>query len=278
MGPREILGSLFRRKITAEPRRFHAYCIGGPKSGTHSVASVFRSHYRAAHEPQILKFIPFFLEKAKGNIPESESQDYLRMRDAALSLELESNHLLVLFIEDLVSLFPDARFILTMRDCYSFADSMINHMLIARLLRGRKKNKIWSVVHEVLFGTQGREYEEGEELLAHRHLYPLRGYLAAWAKHHGKMLAAVPSDRLLIVRMREIRSSLPKIAEFVGADPMLLNPNKSHTFRGLWKFHVLKQLDPSFVERCVDRHCRGLMDRFFPGLTLQDALAPKKSG
>jgi hypothetical protein len=35
-------------------RRFHAYCIGAPKTGTTTIAAMFRRHYKAAHEPAAL--------------------------------------------------------------------------------------------------------------------------------------------------------------------------------------------------------------------------------
>jgi len=37
-------------RIIFQKRAFHAFCLGTPKSGTHSIANMFKG-YRASHEP-----------------------------------------------------------------------------------------------------------------------------------------------------------------------------------------------------------------------------------
>jgi hypothetical protein len=247
--------------------------VGGPKSGTHSIATIFHRGYRAEHEPKSSVLIPFLLKKEVGLVSESECRDFILKRDEFLSLEMESNHLLYFFIEELVSAFPEAKFVLTIRDCYSFVDSMINHMLPRRFLRVLKYARLWKASRDVMFNSLGTAYEEGEEAFARHHVYPLRGYLAHWTYLNEKILSIVPKDRLLIVRTKDIRQRLPEIAQFVGADFSLLDTRRTHTFRARWKYHLVEQLDRAFLERSVDRYCRPLMDRFYPEIrSLEDAI------
>ena len=67
-------------------RRFHAYCVGLPRSGTHSMARVFSGGYRAAHEPRSPSTLYMMTEYIKGNIEDRGLASFLLMRDKQLSL------------------------------------------------------------------------------------------------------------------------------------------------------------------------------------------------
>jgi hypothetical protein len=64
------------------------------KSGTHSVAGIFR-HYRTAHEAQSDDVIHYIIKNARSASLEKQAR-YVRRRDRYLWLELESSHILFL--------------------------------------------------------------------------------------------------------------------------------------------------------------------------------------
>lgn len=244
-------------------RRFHAYCVGAPKSGTHSIGTVFHRYY-AAHEPKPRDLILHILRKESGRMTPEECRAYVERRDRSLRLEMESNNNLVFFLEHVVRAFPSSPFLMTIRDCYSSIDSRINHDLARRAAKWRPIKSYWQALWDLKFLREGSTYEPGDEVMERHGLYPLRGYLSAWARHNQKVLDTVPAERLLVIRTGEIRKRLPEIAQFVGAEPEMLDARRSHSYRVKRRYNFLEQLDPQFLEQTVERYCRPLMDRFFP--------------
>src|SRR5436190_16002112 len=115
-------------------RRTRFYCVGTGKSGTHSVAEMFSRNVRAQHEPEALELIDKILDRHFGRITEAEWTEWLRARDRRLALEVDSSHLNLDLLDFLLHEFPDARFLLTIRDCYSWLNSMFNQ---SRRFRGK---------------------------------------------------------------------------------------------------------------------------------------------
>src|SRR5262245_35407266 len=110
------------------PRRFHAFGVGMPKTGTHSLAAVF-SRYRALHEPERRHFMGIIMERTKGNLSESGARERLRWLDRRLWSELNSSWTNYMLLDLLLDEYPRAKFVLTIRDCYSWLDSMLNELL-----------------------------------------------------------------------------------------------------------------------------------------------------
>lgn len=239
------------------PRRFHAFCVGALKSGTHSMAGLF-SHYRAAHEPEYPLLIDTALEARAGRLNRRAQVAFVKQRDFRLWLELDSSALNIFFLDILVREFPRARFILTIRDCYSWLDSIINHHLTWTPDAHWRKNR------DLAFRPDTFSHPPQERLLAEKGLYTLDGYLAYWAGHNQRVLATVPRERLLIVKTQQITGSVEPIATFLGVPPDSLNPAQSHLFKADQKFHILPQLDPAYLEHKVATHCRALMEAYFP--------------
>lgn len=240
------------------PRRIHAYCVGTPKSGTHSMEGLFRRHYRADHEPESQETIELIFSIVNGTITPVELNNYIRQRDRRLWLELDSSHLNYFLIDMLVQLFPQAKFVLTIRDCYSWSDSFINHQL------SRPATELWRRLRDLRFGSELYTHMPGEAALAEHGLYTLDGYLSYWAQHNHKVLTAVPPERLLVVRTHEIRRNVAKIASFLNVPVSAMDANRSHSFKAKEKYGLLAKVDPALLAEKVDLHCGPLMARFFP--------------
>jgi len=250
------------------PRRFQAYCVGTAKSGTHTIAGLLSHRYRTAHEPEDNATIDMILAAANGSINKREITEFVRKRDKRLRLELESSHFNHFFIDILVNEFRRARFILTIRDCYSWTNSFINH----QLARGVSSDN-WRRLRDLRFKPDKFKHAKEERILADHGLYTLDGYLSYWAAHNTRVLTAVPQHRLLVLRTNEIRQQVKEIAGFLNIPLESLDVTKTHLFRAKKDFGLLADIDRRFLEQKVNEHCRELMSKYFSEvLTLDDAL------
>src|SRR5687767_10816826 len=108
-------------------RRAHLYCVGTGKSGTHSVVSMFSKSVRAPHESEATVLMEKFLAWKSGDLDQTQFRQWLVARDRRLALEVDSSNLNRDILPFLLREFRDARFLLTIRDCYSWCDSFMNH-------------------------------------------------------------------------------------------------------------------------------------------------------
>lgn len=249
---------------------FQVYCIGTSKSGTHSIAGLFQPRYKAAHEPEHYELIQLLLATERGDLDNTQLKEKLAERDQRLGLELESSNLLSFFVESLIDNFPEAKFILTIRDCYSWLDSCLNHQLNARR---SEDMAFWWRYRDFCFRSEPFEHAPQEKLLAQHHLYTLDGYLSYWQRVNEKILSAIPPERLSIVRTLDIGQSLGEIAEFLQISVETLNPSSSHLYRAKKKFDLLGQIDRDFLEQKVKLYCQDIMSQYFPAIqNVDDAL------
>ncbi len=248
-------------------RRIHAYCLGTAKSGTHSLAGLFQENYRTAHEPDDKVAINLILGAANGKVNNGEIVKYLRKRDKQLCLELDSSQLNYFFFHIFVEEFANAKFILPIRDCYSWLDSLINHQL------ARPATSEWYKLRDFRFKRKESKYSEKEQILAEHNLYTLDGYLSYWRTHNMKVSSGIPEDKLLVIRTKDISKESRKIANFLGIPESTLDKSKSHMFKAEGKFNILSRIDRQFLEGKVNAYCKQLMDRFFPEIkSIDDVL------
>jgi hypothetical protein len=260
---RRVLPSFIQRH-----RKFQAYCVGTAKSGTHTIAGLLSHRYRTAHEPEDNATIDIILAAANGSINKREIAEFVRKRDKRLRLELESSHFNHFFIDILVSEFRRARFILTIRDCYSWVNSFINHQLMWGV-----SSDSWRKLRDFRFRPDKFNHARQEQILADHGLYTLDGYLSYWAAHNTRVLEAVPRDRLLVLRTNEIKRQAGKLAEFLNIPVESLDVTQTHSFQAKKDFGLLAEIDKGFLEQKVNAHCQELMSRYFPEvLSLDDAL------
>jgi hypothetical protein len=263
----ELEGTRLRELDLSHPtRQCHAYGVGMAKSGTHSLAAIFQQ-YRALHEPQPEQMIRAILAAASGALTPEKQVAFLVQRERDLQLEIDVSQLNYFFIVELVNLFPGAKFILTVRDCYSWLDSLINHQL------GRDASDCWALLRDLRFGRQPPSYGVEEQILAENGLYTLDGYLSYWNTHNRKVLDVVPAERLLVVRVNELPRSLPTLAGFLGLPVEKLDLSQAHVFPAERRFGILKQLNRDFLDAKVAQHCGELMRLLFPTIeTLKDVM------
>ena len=242
--------------------KFKAYCVGMAKTGTVSMHIMFSQH-RSAHEPDRRILVGKILAFANGKIDKSKLIKYIKHRDRRLGLEMDSSHLNYHLIDILVNEFSEAKFILTIRDCYSWVESAINFFVARPLFRFHWSQHHLRALRRLRFRANEFKHTKEEKILADNECYTLDGYFSFWREHNSKVLATVPADRLLVVKTREINQRVPDIENFLGIESGTLI-NRVHANVGSKKFHILSQIDKDFLEEKANLHCKELMDKYFP--------------
>lgn len=246
-------------------RRVRLYGVGMAKSGTHSLCAMFSKNVRAGHEVQALELIDKILDWHHGRISRTEMAAWIRARDRELALEVDSAGLNFWIHGILLHEFPDARFVLTIRDCYSWLNSYINH-----LLRFPEADSRWTKLRELRLGSKTCTYEPGEHLFQEKNLHSLDAHLSHWKRHNTEVLAKVPAERLLVVRTDQIGRRAFEIADFARLPRRSVQPQRTHEYQNPVKQEILRQIDRDFLEQKVEQHCRPLMTRFFPEIKSLD--------
>lgn len=246
-------------------RRMHAFCVGAAKTGTSSMAVMFGKNYRSRHEPMSYHFHHFWGGR---DVIEGERglDGYLLRRDRYLDLEMEASHFLLPALPALVRLFPEAKFVLTVRDCLPWMVSMMSEELFTR---GNRKSYLWwePWFRHVCGPAAGHPAEEAR--LAAAGLSTVRGYLRYWERHNREVIAAVPAERLLILRLDELDTAQESLAEFLGiaADSLPQSEVRINTRKA--KEIELEDLGIDYVKQIARQECGELMERFFPGTQLK---------
>jgi hypothetical protein len=240
-----------------QPRHFQAYCLGTNKSGTHSIANMLAKNYQSDHENDHGTLINGYIDWQEGKIDPVDFQEILLNHDKYAWLEMDSSHVHIEYVDLLVELFPKAKFILTIRDCYSWLDSYLNHSLNYKLYDS------WDRLHNWRYGRGEHTYSITEAVLQEGGFYPLRNYFTAWSTHNQRALDAIPPERLLILRTSEISHSSEKIGKFLNTPNLSLDIQRTHSFQAPKKHHILTKIDENYLREQGEKYCGELMKEFF---------------
>jgi hypothetical protein len=241
--------------LVVPSRRLHLYGVGMGKTGTHSLATVFERDYRAAHEAGSQELMELLFDVWDGLRPTSEIRPALLGRDAALRLDMDASLVNGEVVSDLVDLFPDARFVLTVREPRQWLDSMANHTL------AHDTPAHWVRWRDIRFRAAELVHPPEEEAWAASGLYTLDGYLGSWARHNRMVLDAVPPDRLLVVRTEDLELRLPDLADFAGVPLESLDVDRVHAFPAAGRYGALGSLDEDHLADRIEHHTAKVMER-----------------
>jgi hypothetical protein len=250
---------VYRRR----PRRLDICCCGLSKTGTHSMAGLFEN-YRSEHHPDAELRLRLATAYLNGETDAAAARQVLQQRDRTLWLEMESSTLAGILIEPFGEACPGKRFILTIRDVYSWCDSWLDH----NINWPPDDSSPWAVLDR-------RRLRVGDFLpttfdapLTERGFPPLACFFQLWAGHNERVLAALPPDRLLVVRTDEITERIPEIAAWAGVPVERLRLDRKWLFSTPERHRVLSTLDGAFVQETAEQYCGRLMERYFPDLSL----------
>lgn len=262
--------SFYRHK-----RPFHAYCIGLPKSGTHSIANIF--HGISAHEPTWQDLIDIIAKEHVIRLRHNNEnfffgdkyKSFLGRRDKKLNLAMESSHLLSPFVPSLIKTFPKSKFILTIRDCYTWLNSIINDQINTE---SRRLRVYWNKAYDFYFFNEKYKFLPQEAILQSHELYPISAYLHCWKNYNEAIIDSVPKDRLLIVKTQDISQSLEKIFDFLEIDSYPDQEIVPHSYTCKKEHHLLSYLDSDYLENKVKNEAGELMKKYFPSADLSNLL------
>lgn len=199
-------------------RRFHAYNTGLPRSGCSSIMALF-SDYRSVAEYKERESVELITAWKDGWISETTLRDYIRYRHETGQLEMDTASFNHFYLQILVDEFPEAKFIFTIRDCYSWVNSFLR--MISRwkkhFLEIGQEMPDWMLNYgRILFGEYDWNwFNSYEELL--KNLDPLvEMFIKSWAELNSRILALLPPERSLIVKTSEISHSQAILADFTG--------------------------------------------------------------
>jgi len=164
-----------------------------------------------------------WLKYKNGQLSNQEWQDFLIRRCNALSLDYEASGFLTTEAALLAELFPNSKFILTIREPESWLRSMLRHV---EKNRQRLGYHYWEPVLQHYFA--GHDFPVEETSLEARKLFPLRSMLNYWKSSNESAIQSIPADQLLILNTKKLSESLEQLESFIGWESGTLNPKKSH--------------------------------------------------
>jgi hypothetical protein len=186
------------------------------------------THLKCAHEPFEAQNLSYILRYRNNEISEKDTLDFLKLRDYWMGLEVEVAHYLYILCPYILKLYPDAKFILTVREPLSWAKSEMKKNLNA-------EKGIWAQYQKVKYAPF---HEQGAESPFKQLLYPLHSYFRYYNHHIKFVLDHVPKENLLVLDTYDISSSQEKIASFIGLPPNSLQNVSFHSGKGKKKDNV----------------------------------------
>lgn len=246
-----IINRTKRYVIRKRPRVFQAYSIGAAKTGTTSIASMFYPSYNAAHEPEVEGTTNLVIRSLEGTISDESLRSELKRRDNRLGLEIESAHPLGYLGGCLSELFPDARFIITVRNPFDWIKSRLNfHHAISPPQWQKYRSYFWQHDEE--------SFPKEEQPLQEAGLAPLSVYLNQYSDHYRRVLREIPEERCLIVRTRDISNRSSEIAQFVGANPRKVE--SAHSKKAKKKVDFTAEVSTPYLKKKIEHHCKNVLD------------------
>ena len=238
--------------------RVKAFCVGQAKSGTASLVGLLSTNYRAAHEPERPELLDMILRESRGELSAGDFRKFLLERDARLNLEYDVSWVNQFVIGHLLDVFPAARFIVLVRDSYTWLQSAIGH-LVSRELPSEIVNFLpWWI------NPERYPHSRQDRALAERGLYSIAAYLHAWNDHVNRCTPQIPEDRRIILRTHELARSHPRLADFLEIPLDTLDAGSGHQNRSTWQAGIESLVDPGYIDTMVQSICADNMNRYFP--------------
>jgi hypothetical protein len=203
----------------ARRRRLRLYVVGMAKTGTTTMADVF-GQYRSYHEIDRRRMVPTSARAIAGELSTRQATWEMRRRSIRFGLEVDSTWFLWPFVPDLRALYPDAQFVVLIRDCFSWLDSMVEHW-IRTDSRGGPRNK--QPLRRALFaGADAPSAAADDRALTERGYPPVGAMLERWSTTYTTLIADDPEHRTLVLRTEDLDGAREQLAAFCRVAPSTL--------------------------------------------------------
>lgn len=243
-----------------------AFCVGQAKSGTASLYGLLATHYRAAHEPERENMLELILRGSRGEIEDNALRDYLVERDRRLHLDYDIAWANQFIIRHLLPTFPEAKFIVLIRDVYTWLQSIVGHLISREIPPDVRAFLDW------WFKPHRYPHTRHDGGLKELGTYPVAAFLSAWNEHINVCTHLIPPDRRLVLRTHELNRSHQRLAEFLQIPVDCLAVYDGYRNRSTWAGRIESLLDRAYLNEMVDSICGENMSRHFPEVAnIEDA-------
>ena len=203
--------------------------------------------------------VPLSIRRLQGSIHEEAVRAELQRRSRRLALEVDVAGFLFPFAGDLARTFPDALFVLTIRNCFAWLESTYGLILNDPVLRDeRAARSYWRDWLAALFPFSKGDYAMPEEAaIESRKLPPVRIAFRHWASANAGVIAAIPRERLLILRTDDLTTSVGALADFCGLEVGQLESKFANA--SARPRNVLDEVPQDFLVRAAEEESAPLM-------------------
>lgn len=225
-------------------RRFHAFCVGLPKTGTTSITGIFK-RYKAGHEFMFRETVEHIVLYRQGRITKEAFRNYLIERDKMGGLEMDSASFNHYYLHFLVDLFPEARFVFTVRDCFSWTNSYLSMLLRwRRIFPDVRHIPAWQTAYgRIQFGQFDPDDYQSPETIMNRMPDLATRFFQCWREDNRRILSLLPAGRSIVIPTARLSRCLPELARLMGIPPDFLLSHASHANRAPEKINFLSFLD-----------------------------------
>jgi Sulfotransferase domain len=233
--------------------------VGLFRTGTTTICEMFAKSFRADHEFRIEDELDVLVKRFARENSDNELRAFVRDRDAENPLDLDSSGAHFGLIDILSSEFPEAKFILTLRNVYSWLNSCVGKLYGDFV--GGWKSRVGELANRL------ECLPDYSFVLNDRDGYKIciEQMMKTWTGVNRSIIHWVPPECLLIVNTETLSRSLDEIAAFCGIGGELLA--NCHSNPGL-AVNYLSCFDANRLEVLVGRHCSALMSEQYPAYTL----------
>jgi hypothetical protein len=211
--------------------------------------------YRSAHEVDTERMAPLSNSVLSGKASQERITHEIRRRSRRFHLEADVASFLSPIAGEIARVYEDAKFVLTIRDCFSWLDSRIESYVAL------DHAGIAAPTRKARYENHDDHFEQEESPLREAGLRPLSSYLRYWSMSPTKVMGDVPSDRLCVVRTEDLDSAREALASFVGVSASSMR--SVHANQNQRRRNLLGQIPREFiVDRAVE-WCEPLMTEFW---------------
>ena len=220
-----------------------AFCVGQAKSGTASLCGMLATRYRAVHEPEREQILDLILRKSRGQIGEGAVSDYLIRRDHRLNLEYDIAWANQFIVGHLLTVFPNVKFVVLVRDPYTWLQSIVGHLISREIPPDVRSFLDW------WFKPECHPHTRDDRALETHGVYSIEAFLTAWNQHVDLCTRILPQERRLVLRTHELNQSYSAIAEFLQIPLESLHTQRGHLNRSTWSGRVESLRRPNICGR-----------------------------
>jgi len=245
-----------------------AFCVGQAKSGTASLYGLLATSYRASHEPEREQILEMILRESRGEIDDEAFVQYLIRRDQRLNLEYDIAWANQFLVRHLLVAFPAARFVVLVRDPYSWLQSIVGHLISREIPSDVRSFLDW------WFNPERYPHTRHDRALQSSGVYSIAALLNAWNEHVDLCTKSLPRERRLLLRTHELDRSGCQLAEFLQIPSESLNTRQGHLNRSSWMGRVQSMVDGAYLSDMVGQICGVNMTCHFPEISGIEDVGP----